>query len=239
MIVIVPTRGRPEAVTRLIEAWYATRATAHLRFIVNETDERLVDYLEILSDPKLPRAFFSWLRAPSDTMVSALNWGAVRATTRCNWDGIVGFMGDDHLPRTPNWDLLIEEAFRTTGPAVVYANDLLQGENLPTQVFLPTEFVRRLGRIAPPTLKHLYVDNYWREVGVQSGCLRYMSHIVIEHMHPVAGKAEWDDNYRRVNAGELYGSDHEAFNAFVASGMLEADAQLMKDLYVRWTRDGV
>ena len=46
----------------------------------------------------------------------------------------------------------------------------------------------------------------------------------IEHMHPTAGKAEWDANYHRVNAGAMYAHDAEFFHAWMRDG-IEADAE--------------
>jgi hypothetical protein len=44
MLVIVPTRGRPAAATRLIEAFAATGATTDLVFCVDNDDPHLPEY---------------------------------------------------------------------------------------------------------------------------------------------------------------------------------------------------
>jgi hypothetical protein len=44
-----------------------------------------------------------------------------------------------------------------------------------------------------------------------------MPEVVIEHLHPVAGKGEWDDQYREVNAEEVYSADAIAFKEYMAS----------------------
>jgi len=57
--------------------------------------------------------------------------------------------------------------------------------------------------------------------------LRYIPEVVLEHLHPVAGKAEWDDQYREVNAPEVYSADRIALDNYLAS---DAYKELLKAL---------
>jgi len=207
MIVIVPTRNRPLSAADLIECWRQTDATATLFFAVNDDDPQLQSYHTLLVDAP---DFVRWLRVPATNMGEALQYAAQRTGKH----DVVGFMGDDHRPRTPRWDARIRDEFGIRGPAVVYGDDRIHGRNLPTQVFLPGEFVRRVGHMAPPGLIHLYLDNYWRELGLQAGALHFLADVIIEHMHPIAGKAEWDEDYVRVNSGGVYQADAATFAEF-------------------------
>ena len=96
----------------------------------------------------------------------------------------------------------------------MYGNDLFQRGNLPTQVAMSTAVVRALGHMAPPTLTHLYVDDYWLALGKSAGCITYLPDVIVEHCHPVAGKAEWDAGYARVNDRAMYDRDAAAFTAY-------------------------
>ncbi len=134
---------------------------------------------------------------------------------------IVGFIGDDHRPVTPRWDLLMRETLERTGWGIAYGNDLLQGPNLPTAVFMTANIIRTTGVFVPRGLKHLFLDNYWRDLGERANMLTYRSDVIIEHLHPAGGKAEWDDGYRRVNAPEIWEHDEKAYRQFVESGELD------------------
>jgi hypothetical protein len=57
--------------------------------------------------------------------------------------------------------------------------------------------------------------------------LTYLEDVIIEHMHPVAGKADWDEGYREVNAQEVYSADALAYNNYIKS---EAYEVLLKKL---------
>jgi hypothetical protein len=229
MIVIVPTRGRPHTVSEMIAAWEQTRTLAHLLFAVDADDPEadtyykmcahLPDWAELGLGPKQARP----------GMVGALNHWAVTMATMDAYSGHIGFMGDDHRPRTFGWDA------RMQGDHLVYGNDLLQGQNLPTHVVMPAGWVVALGKMCPETLTHLYVDNYWKELGTRVERLRYLPDVIIEHMHPVAGKAAWDDGYKRVNAGEMYHNDAQAYARYVNEGKMDEDVTAV----LRSMRSGV
>lgn len=201
LVVIVPSRGRPAAAAELAAAFAATGATARLVFAVDEDDPTRNAYLGALEAYHSTTVHYG--PAPS-TMVRALN-GA--AALYANEAFALGFMGDDHRPRTAGWDQRYVDVLRELGTGIVYGDDLLQGSRLPTQVAMTADIVRTLGFIAPPSLVHLAVDNWWRDLGMRAGCLRYLPDVVVEHLHPVAGKADWDEGHRRVNAPEMYERD--------------------------------
>jgi hypothetical protein len=221
MLVIVPTRGRPEGMVRQIEAFKDTLATCDVLYAVDDDDDRAMEYLRLSGPLGVKFAVGPRLR-----MVGTLNFHALREAA--NYD-VIGFMGDDHLPRTDSWDTLIMEQF-TGGPVVVYGDDLLQGPNLATAVFLPSRMVRAMGYFAPPCLTHLYADNAWMEIG-RATAYTYLPGVVIEHMHPVAGKAAWDDRYAEVNAPELDAADRDAFHHWRDGGDRDAAVAAIRKEY--------
>lgn len=139
-----------------------------------------------------------------------------------------GFMGDDHVPRSPRWDAELYAA-AVIPNGIAYGDDLLQRSNLPTAVLMDAEIVRKLGWLVPPGIKHMYIDNWWRDLGNALGTLRYVDHVVIEHMHPVAGKAEKDEGYRRTNTDRMYTEDEAAYRAFIDRGGLTEAVEMLRD----------
>ena len=41
------------------------------------------------------------------------------------------------------------------------------------------------------------MDDYWAVIGKAAGCARYFPDVVVEHLHPLAGKAQKDEIYAR------------------------------------------
>ena len=123
----------------------------------------------------------------------------------------LGFAGDDHLPRTRGWARRYIETLQELGTGIAYGDDGYQGASLPTQWAMTSDIVRALGAMVPGGVEHLYCDNIVRDIGASAGCLRYLPDVLIEHMHPIAGKASMDDGYSHVNARAQYARDCGAY----------------------------
>jgi hypothetical protein len=211
---IVPSRGRPGNIARLQAAWDETAAgDSHLLVACDEDDPELLGYLDACPSVTI---------GPRERMGPTLNRLAVQEAPGYF---AVGFMGDDHCPRTVGWDATMVAVLREMGTGLAYGNDLLQRENLPTAVAMTSDIIQALGYFHPPGLIHLFLDNYWLGLGQQLGRIRYLPDVVIEHVHPLAKTAEWDAGYREVNSTAMYARDHATFLRWVRE---ESPAALAK-----------
>lgn len=201
ILVIVPTRGRPDNIARLEAGLKDTATTvADFLYVVDDDDPEAMRYLNM----GLNRvAVIHRLR-----LGGTLNFISRQYLDKYEH---IGFMGDDHLPRTVGWDLHVLAALTSDRPRVVYGNDLLQGPALPTAVFMHSKIISILSYMVPPEMIHLYIDNFWKELGELLGGLVYLPDVVIEHLHPAAGKAAMDERYREVNAASVDISDRETW----------------------------
>jgi hypothetical protein len=213
IVVVIPSRGRPERARAAVEA---VRQTAELMttsviLAVDRDDPHLQHYLD-LRWPNEYRAE-TWIsvleRESTGNLVKATNTVSMRVVED-DPDAIVGNLGDDHVCRTPGWDKRIEETLRT--PGIAYGDDLLQGELLPTAPFISGAIVRALGWFALPCCKHMYIDDAWKALGLATDTLRYVPDVVIEHEHPATGKVPWDEGYVRVNNQAALDADLEQFH---------------------------
>lgn len=209
LAVVIPTRGRPENAARLAEAFRVTSTLGALPvFVADEDDPALPGYKELMRERVIDRLFIYGATEGGKGLCFPLNYVARRWSTQVEY---VGFMGDDHLPRTRGWDEQMAGELDSLEPRIAYGNDLLQGANLPTAVFMQSRMIRAMGVMAPQVMRHLYLDNFWKELGERVGGLRYRDDVIIEHLHPVAGKAAMDEGYARVNAAEADRRDREAW----------------------------
>lgn len=231
LVVVVPTRSRPEAVGRVVGAWRATGAFdegAELVFVVDRDDPRCADYEAAF----LARPWSTGLSAVyADTwrpLVPKLNRIAVSLAVG-RYAPFVGFAGDDHLPRTSGWaGCYIGELYRL-GTGIVSCADGYREDELPTQWAMTADIVRALGRMVPAPVDHLYCDNAVRDLGEAADCLSYLPDVLIEHMHPAAGKAPTDEQYQRVNSRQQYRGDRKAYHGWLHGG-LQADAETVRQL---------
>ncbi len=215
MLVICPSRGRPRNIAALLDCWDATQTFATLAVCLDEDDPCKRDYVTMLD--AYPSDKVITIGGKWRSLCDWVNFVAVKAVDRFN---IIGQTDDDRFPRTPGWDVAVADAMKPLG--VVYCNDLHQGDAVAGGAFLDAEIIRRLGYMVPPTIQHLYMDNYFKSLGEALGTLTYLPDVVIEHMHPHAGKAEMDDGYRQVNSPDAYRDGKRAFQAYI-NHRLEAD----------------
>lgn len=224
MAFLVPTRGRPANAERLACRWVdSAQADTHLIFFVDDDDPARPEYERVL-DP-FGTEQVTLMIDERRRVGPTLNYWAPKFATSYE---AIGFMGDDHLPQSPSWDRNFATLLGRQRHAIVYGDDLFQRQNLPTAVVMDAAIIRRLGFMVPPGLIHLYLDNFWRDLGNALGTLVFSPSIVIEHMHPQAQKAEWDNGYREVNGGAMWEADTETYRAFVDSGRLTDAAELLR-----------
>jgi hypothetical protein len=220
--VLCPTRGNPRALLEAYNSFHDTAMDRDSQFVavVDEGDPSLEEYVALIEDTVHLRVDLV-PKALTGTMNKALNYAAVRWCERAD---IVGFIGDDHRFRTPGWDRVILQVLKSEGGGFAYGDDLYQGEKLPTAVFISSPIIRTLGWFAPPAQYHLYLDDAWKRLGDATDSLIYLPDVVIEHMHPAAGKGEWDANHARVNSQVVYDHDREAYAGWIA-GSYQADVE--------------
>lgn len=230
LVTIVPTRSRPEAVERVVEAWQATRAFdegAELLFVVDRDDPRCAEYrAALITCPIGVSSAYADVWRP---LVPKLNTIATSLAVG-KYAYAIGFAGDDHLPRTVGWVGRYLAALRRLGTGIVYCDDGYQGANIPTQWAMTADLVRSLGRMVPAPVDHLYCDNAVRDLGRGADCLTYLPDVLIEHMHPVVGKARTDAQYDRVNGREQYRHDRAAYRGWARGGDLAADVKTVRTL---------
>ena len=209
-LVIIPARGRPD---KAEFAFHELKRFSKISdFMIGLDDDDADNYPEI---DGVIREVNERLK-----MNGTLNLLATRYADKYE---TITFMGDDHLVRTDGWDEKLYEPIKNRGFGISYANDLFQGENLPTMVMMSTNIIRELGFMAPPKLIHLFMDNFWKVFGQVLGCLDYKGDVIIEHMHYMAGKSKVDAQYQEVNSSDVSKHDALAFKEY-AETRLKDDA---------------
>ena len=203
----------------------ATDLDTSLYFVVDPDESLWGDYPFNLVEPCV-LSFRLNEKPHASGMLPALNMAAkepmiMRGST------VVGFIGDDHRFRTPGWDAAIED-YLEAHPGIAYADDMSRGQSLPTQWFISRQIVDVFG-MGHPSLRHLFIDDYWKALGTAAGCLYYMPDIQIEHVHPFAGKAPMDEGYLRVNSEATKQHDQEAFMAWYNTDMA-ADIEKLRGI---------
>jgi hypothetical protein len=218
VLLIVPSRERPEKSVEFFNCFTQTSRVTDLIFGLDDDD---VEY------PRLPGVIYE--KSPRSSSTGTLNAIATKYASQYKY---LAVMGDDNRIRTADWDIKLIAAIAGQPFGVAYGNDLLQGQNLPTAVLMDADIVATLGFIAPPKLKHLYADNFWKELGLALNTLKYLDDVIIEHMHFSANKSEMDASYARTNSGETGAHDRREFDAYMAEHFQNDVNKLRKKIAV-------
>lgn len=204
LALLVPSRGRPHNIARLIEAMDATcRGDTTLVVGVDDDDPALDDYLGFGScEVMVLKGFYGQL----------VRWLNVLAKSYAESHRFIGHIGDDNVPTTVGWDVRIMESLERN--LFCFGNDLDPGRtpgSLSIHIFMRSEVVKRLGYMGPPSIQHMYVDPVWFAWG-KATSIEFLEDVVLEHRHYSLGHAPMDESYQHSTG--LIPADCERYNAY-------------------------
>jgi hypothetical protein len=210
--IIVPSRHRPHNIKELQQSLIDTETMSRLFVVVDEDDKTLDQYLSLENNFTEVLTFERGRKGMADP----LNNAARQLVTDERWEYFI-FVGDDHRPRTLQWDKVWRTNLDDLVTGLVYGDDLFQREQLPTAIGMTRSIVEELNGMIPEGFAHLYLDNFWLRLGQDLNAIRYLPETVIEHLHPIAGKGDWDAGYQEVNSAEINNADSQKFHTYIQS----------------------
>lgn len=213
MVTIVPSRGRPNNITKLSQLFFENSTESDLLVVIDQDEDEIY--------PRLPKIIYKVL--PQMHLNQKLNYAAMSLVDKYEH---IAFFGDDVEPLTKGWDeILLRPLVDRIG--ISYGNDLLQEHNLPNNVVISSKIIKELGFMAPTQLKHFYIDNFWKELGLAIQRIYYNGSVVLEHIHPLNNKAEVDNTY---NTGwSNLPEDEKAFTEYMQNNFL-SDVNKIKNI---------
>jgi hypothetical protein len=190
-VVLVPMLGRPWTVEPLVRSLQESGAPAEPLFIVGTDDDAVWDACEGYRTLEVKR------RCTGD-YAAKINAG-VRAT-----DEPWLFLGACDIRFHRGWWAACMDAAEG-GAQVIGTNDLCNPRTASGDLSTHTLISREYAEL--PTVdggpgplhegyRHEYVDSELRGTAIARGVWAHQPAAVVEHLHPMAGKAEWDDSYR-------------------------------------------
>jgi hypothetical protein len=228
LMVMVPTRGRPEQLRRLLDSFAETATCADIAVITDPDDDSYdgFDFGDAARAVLEPRAFLA---------------GKLNKTAEAFADiyRTLMWVADDHVFITPGWDkIMLDCLAEMGGSGWVYPDDKRRSD-VPEIWMCSSDVVQALGWFANPALSHFYLDNSIGELGKRSGLIRWCPQAVIEHRHySVTRDVERDEVYRTTE--EMFGtSDLAAFQQWRSDQMGNEVAVLRRQFSpdVAWVMD--
>lgn len=209
LALLVPSRGRPHNVVRLLDAMDAT-CRAQTRLIVGVDDD----------DPTLPG--YQALADRCEVVVGRaaryrgqlVRWLNDLALWNAQDYPFLGHIGDDNVPHTEGWDVRVIESLTKQGTGFCFADDLDPGRtpgSLSIHIFMTADVPLQLGYFGPPPIQHMYVDPVWYAWGTRTS-IEFLSDVVIEHRHYSVSDAPMDESYHHSTG--LIPADCERYNEY-------------------------
>jgi hypothetical protein len=97
----------------------------------------------------------------------------------------VGFIGDDITFET-KWESEFINFLSSVKYGLAFANENSQNSgSLAAHPFITSNMIKAVGFFGCPAVTHHYFDNYWQDMVLTVGNLKYFPNIVMEHRHPL------------------------------------------------------
>jgi len=176
LAILVPSRGRPESVARLVQACEKTCGTDYqLVFAFDDDDlsiqasKRAAGHSYVMTGPR--KGLAEWTN---------VLWRELRHEF-----SYFASIGDDHIPKTPGWDTHLAGALDAHGGGFAYCWNGHHQEipNFPEMCVISAPVLDALGWMAEPALAHYCIDVVWMDLGLAADCLYYLGDVEIYHDH--------------------------------------------------------
>lgn len=183
------SRSRPEGFRRAVESIVKNSNSDNYRIFVKVDidDLKLEEYY-----PHGPQMMF--MVGKSISKVHAINRNLENAPS---FDILVN-MSDDMIFTAKGFDDIIRDAM--TGDYLLHFPDSYARERVVTMSIMSAAYFYQFGYIYHPSYRSLFCDNEQTEVAKILGAYRFHDIPILEHLHPAAGLAPIDDQYRHTEA---------------------------------------
>ena len=218
LLIVVPSRGRPQNIARLLDAVHATaKLNTHVHVAVDDDDPELERYRYVMK-----QAARDGDRLTTGPRKGLCAWTNEIAVERGGEYPFLASLGDDHVPWTPGWDkALIRSIVNIGGTGISYPWDCTR-EDIPEAVVMSSDIVAALGWMCLPGLEHWYPDNVWADLGRGAGCLQHLRAVKVEHVRK--------GDQTAAESGEKLAADRDTYYAWRRSPRMQQDVDTVISL---------
>lgn len=229
---IVPTRGRPGALSQLLDSFMGTAVCTDLIVCLDDDDPALEQYKVILAARRFARHRVCWHTGPRDSLAGWTN--RVAEVHGGGYEALIT-LGDDHRPVTPAWDRKWLDAARAMGGGWAYGDDGVEHQEtppgwvtsqLPSAFLVTTRIAAALGWVMLPGCQHMFVDAAVRDLGLAAGRLAWLGEVSVRHDHYTTGRSRHDATYEHGQAS--WAADEAAYRTWLA-GPIHKDAETVRE----------
>ena len=223
-IILLPSRNRPDKVTRFIQAYHATKATLPVALVLD------VDNVGAYEEVWRTVVPANWLMVVNHTPHD-LN-SAINTVFHSFPDAaFYGFMADDIVPQTEAWDVKLAEAcvphYIAWGDDGIRQSNAMDAPALCTHPFIGGDVARAWGWLASPYTNRHCQDMIWRDFYTELGIGKYLPDVVTKHCHWQTGEADFDVTYAEQPSAKE--GHHQYWDCYKNSQKFKDDVQRVRE----------
>lgn len=217
---ICPSRKRPDRLERLLLSWMKTTSGSSDLLVVIDSDDN--SYTNLIK--KYPDVIWEMTEPVFGSFLHLINSKAVKYSTEYSY---IGFMEDDIVFETPGYENKFIDKLKELGKTgIVHAKDGIDKIKFVSIPVVDSYIIRTLGWFAPPCLKSLWADNFWREMARALGTYYKFEDIMIKHYHYSRDENTIKDETSSVVDGN-YQTDKESFYKYLENNFKQDMEKLL------------
>lgn len=174
---ICPSRKRPQRLEKLIHSWAETTDGMSDLLIAIDSDDSSYDDIRKL----YPDLIWEINEPIHGSFLNLVNHIAKKYASLYKF---IGFMEDDIVFETKNYEeKFIKKLIELGDTAIIHAKDGVDKRKFISIPVVDSTIIRKLGWFAPPCLKSLWADNFWRAMADHVKTYYKFDDVMIKHYH--------------------------------------------------------
>lgn len=144
------------------------------------------------------------------TLMEKLNYHALDIAEKHDY---IQFLAHDIVLQTA-WESQFIDFLESVPVGMIYGNDLVHAGKLATHPCIKSSMIKAVGFYGCPAVEHNFFDNYWMSVAQTFGMCMYCPDVIMEHNHPIVGKAPRDEISDKI--ANLLEIDQQKFTDYMS-----------------------
>lgn len=204
ILILIPTRDRPHRLKRFLNT-LELHDEGNSQVVVGVDQDQVELYNETVSHSPIVTV----LVTQNEDFGPKLNYmyNAIKDVMMFEY---VYVLGDDFEVESEFESEFLKSA-KNKKLFMGFGDDGIKGESLATAMFMSRNIPDALGHLNPPTLTHLYCDNYWTDLGKALNCLYYILEVKMSHKHFTKYPELKDRLYEQSNSSDIFRKDELAY----------------------------
>lgn len=199
IVLLCPSRGRPEQCARMVKSAYAT-STENIGIYIGISAEEFDAYKAAIQLPDSDRVGVVLVVMPDYPTAHRWNKLSELAIASPPKSGAIMHMlaADDTVFTTPCWDKALVDHYNALENKVhVYHLQDSRDENGTPHPIVTREYIEAMGYFLPPIFLHWFVDSWTVEIAKANNCFTHLRDYLLVHDKP-SDKGTGDDTHNRI-----------------------------------------